>query len=114
MGSAALVEHVRGLISDPQVPHVIGVCSPTGFTAEAKSINLGLPNVKLVLVEPGSKGGWSTHTAGDNVELNLLELFDPESATQKVERVRVEVAQRPEVSTSMLPFAISDKRWWQQ
>lgn len=35
IGLGELVDHVRRLAGDARVPHIIGVCSPSGFTEEA-------------------------------------------------------------------------------
>jgi len=82
-----LVEHVRKLVGDPNIPHVIGVCSPTGFTQKAKDARLDLPNVAVVLIEPDGTGGWKTTPAGENVDPRVLKLFDPEGAGEKIRRV---------------------------
>ncbi|MBU0719454.1 MAG: hypothetical protein KJ749_14500 [Planctomycetes bacterium] len=82
-----LSNHVRELITDVKVPHVIGVCSPTGFTNEARAASLSAPNVTVVLIEPDGRGGWRTIGAGENVAPHWLEIFDPEGAKQKLKRV---------------------------
>lgn len=82
-----LVDHVRKLVGDPNVPHVIGVCSPSGFTERAKDAKLDMPHVAVVLVEPDGVGGWRTMAAGESVDPRLLKLFDPEGDSEKIERV---------------------------
>lgn len=82
-----LVAHVRKLVGDPNVPHVIGVCSPTGFTARAREARLDLPNVAVVLIEPDGLGGWKTTATGENVDPRVLKLFDPEGSGEKIRRV---------------------------
>lgn len=83
-----LTDHVRRLVRDPHVPHVIGVCSPSGFTDEARQGRIGLPNVTVVLIEPDGHDGWRTSATDDGVDDRLLRIFDPEAANLKVERVR--------------------------
>jgi len=82
-----LTDHVRRLVADRKVPYIIGICSPTGFSEEARNVRMDLPNVSIVLVEPDRSGGWRTRAAGDSVDPRLPRIFDPESAKQKVERV---------------------------
>jgi hypothetical protein len=83
-----LMDHVRGLVRDPRIPHVIGVCSPSGFTDEAKRAKLGVPNATVILIEPDGLGGWRTSATEDGVDDRVLKIFDPEGTKQKVERVR--------------------------
>lgn len=89
-----LVDHVNKLVGDQKLPHVIGVCSPSGFTEAARQVNLDRPNVTLVLVEPREGGGW--RVSGGNEELSeaVLSLFDPEDAGKKLARVKQEVDSR--------------------
>lgn len=82
-----LQDHVRRLVVDERVPHVIGVCGPAGFSPEARRVRLDLPNVTVVLTEPDSGGGWRVSGLGE-VDPRLLKIFDPETANDKVERVR--------------------------
>lgn len=93
-GLGELTDHVRRLVGDRKVPHIIGVCSPSGFTNEARLARLDLPGVTVVLVEPDGSGGWRTSGASENVDPRLLRIFDPESAKQKVERVRRVIEER--------------------
>ncbi len=89
-----LVDHVRKLVTDPKLPHVIGVCSPSGFTEEARSSQLELPNVTLVLIEPGQSGGWRVTGVNDDISEQVLSMFDPEAVSQKLDRVRREIRER--------------------
>lgn len=86
IGSRELLDHVQSLRADPRVPHVIGVCSPTGFTPEALAIRADLSNVILVLIEPGPTGGWRVH-GGESLDRAVLALFDPEDRPAKAQRV---------------------------
>ena len=88
IGLAALREHVRQLIGDPRVPHVVGVCAPSGFTEEARETPLGLPNTKVVWIEPDGHGGWRVGSGEDDIPAELLEVFDPEDHAQKIDRVQ--------------------------
>ena len=87
IGLGDLVDHVRRIVGDSRVPHVIGVCSPTGFSEEVRQGRLELPNVTLVLIEPDERGGWSVAGANENVDARVLRIFDPEGSKQKLERV---------------------------
>ncbi|MCO6435946.1 MAG: hypothetical protein J5J06_02535 [Phycisphaerae bacterium] len=89
-----LQDHVRRLVTNPRVPHIIGVCSPTGFTDEARHARIEAPNLTVVLVEPDDRGGWQTSGPGGAVDSRLLRMFDPESARQKVARVRSVIGER--------------------
>lgn len=89
-----LLDHVRKLVSDPSVPYVIGVCAPSGFTDEARTAKLDLPNVSLALVEPTSGGGWRVTGAGDDLPGHALAMFDPERANEKIDRVKQVIQQR--------------------
>ncbi len=94
IGLGELTDHVRQLVQDSSVPHIIGVCSPTGFTEEALQVRLDIPHVTLVLVEPDGHGGWRTVAAGDDVDPRLTRIFDPEGSNEKVERVRAILDER--------------------
>lgn len=87
IGPRELLEHVQSLRTDPAVPHVIGVCSPTGFTPEARAVKADSGNIILVLVEPGSHGGWRVHGA-EGLDQAVLDLFDPEDRRAKAQRVQ--------------------------
>jgi hypothetical protein len=91
---AELADHIRGLIQDPGVPHVIGVCAPQGFSQQARSTPLEFPNVQVVLVEPGPAGGWRVSAAGGTVPEPLRALFDPEHNQDKIRRVQETIDQR--------------------
>ena len=94
IGLGELTDHVRQLVADARVPHVIGVCSPSGFTEEAREVSLSSANVQVVLIEPDGAGGWRTTAAGEGVDPRLLRIFDPESTKQKLERVYDAVEER--------------------
>ncbi len=89
-----LVDHVRSLVGEPEVPHIIGICAPGGFTDEARNSQLDLPNITLVLVEPGAQDGWRITGLGDDVPEFALSLFDPEETSRKLDRVRREIEER--------------------
>ncbi|UCG31731.1 MAG: hypothetical protein JSU68_08680 [Phycisphaerales bacterium] len=94
VSSVELMRHVRGLLTDPEVPHLIGVCSPTGFTSDARNAALDLPNVTLVLTEPRADGGWNTHAVGEEAPEAVCRLFDPEEVSQKIQRATAEIERR--------------------
>lgn len=83
-----LADHARKLVADRRVPHIIGICSPTGFTEEARSARLDVDNATVILIEPDGHGGWRTTAVGEDVDPPLIRIFDPEGAKQKEERVR--------------------------
>ncbi len=89
-----LMDHVRQLAGDPRVLHVIGVCSPSGFSDEASEARIDMPGVTVVLVEPDGHGGWRTTSASESVDPRVLKIFDPEGANEKIERVRLAVEER--------------------
>ena len=88
IGLGELVDHVRQLTGDARVPQIVGVCSPTGFTDEAKAAKIDMPNVSVVLVEPDGHGGWQTSSSAEDTDVRLLKLFDPEGTQEKTQRVR--------------------------
>lgn len=94
IGLGALVDHVRQLVGASNVLHVIGICSPSGFTEEARAAHLDTPHATVVLIEPDGRGGWQTTATGDSVEPRVLKIFDPEGANEKMERVRLAVDER--------------------
>ncbi len=89
-----LQDHVRKLVVDPSVEHVIGVCAPSGFTPAARAAKLELPNVTLVTIEPAPGGGWTVASSREEVPEHVLAMFDPEEATDKLDRVRDELERR--------------------
>ncbi|MCP4246597.1 MAG: hypothetical protein GY778_06075 [bacterium] len=89
-----LVDHVGKLVTDPKLPHVVGVCSPSGFTEEARNSQLELPNVNLVLIAPSQAGGWRVTGVNEDMPDYVTAMFDPEDASQKLERVRDEIRDR--------------------
>lgn len=101
---ATLVDHVRALVGDARVPHIIGVCSPSGFADDARAARPVLPNVSLVLIEPDGKGGWLVGGGGGDVDARLLKLFDPEGASEKIRRVTAYIASH---RTDLLTGAMS-------
>jgi hypothetical protein len=89
-----LADHVRRLVGEAKVPHLVGVCSPSGFDSEALDARLDLPHVTLVLVEPRQGGGWKVHSAQEKLPEEILRLFDPEELNQKLARVQQEIEDR--------------------
>jgi hypothetical protein len=94
VGLGELTDHLRKLTGDRSVRYIVGVCSPSGFTDEARQARLEASNAAVVLIEPDGQGGWRTTAAGDSVDPRLLKIFDPEGGKQKVERVRRIVQER--------------------
>ncbi|KAA0222773.1 MAG: hypothetical protein KJ057_08255 [Phycisphaerae bacterium] len=104
IGLAELTDHVRRLAGDAKTPHVIGVCSPTGFTREVHNSGLDFPNITLVLVEPDGSGGWKVFSPGAAVDARVLAIFDPEGSRQKVDRAKRVVE---EASADLLTGSLS-------
>lgn len=94
IGLSALVAHVKELAGDADVPHLIGVCSPSGFTDEVKRGGLDLPQVTLVLIEPRPDGGWNVLPGSPDASAADCRLFDPEAMSQKLARVKEEISAR--------------------
>ncbi len=94
VGLAELLEHIRRIAPSPEIPHVVGVCSPGGFTDEVKRSHLDLPNVTLVVVEPRADGGWSVTGLSEAADERVCRLFDPDTTARKIERVRQEIEAR--------------------
>lgn len=88
IGLGELTDHIRTLVRNPRVPHIIGICSPTGFTDEALRAKSDVPNTSVILIEPDGHGGWRTSASDEKVDPRLLKIFDPEGSTQKIDRVR--------------------------
>ena len=94
IGLGELVDHVRKLVGNSQVLHVIGVCSTSGFTEEARNVRLEMPNATVVLIEPDDHSGWRVTGVGEGIEPSVLKIFDPESANEKIDRVRQAVEEK--------------------
>lgn len=88
IGLGELNEHLSKLVGERRVPHIIGVCSPTGFTVEAREAKLSGDQVTVVLIEPDALGGWKVAGSGDRVDARLLRIFDPEGPKEKADRAR--------------------------
>ncbi len=99
-----VMEHVQSLITDPKVPHVIGICSPSGFDNDVYNTPPTLANVKLVFVEPRDNGGWRVTPSDKQLDARLCKLFDPEDAAAKLSRVRRAVEEQ---SSDLLTGSIS-------
>ncbi|MBN2562540.1 MAG: hypothetical protein JXQ75_16570 [Phycisphaerae bacterium] len=89
-----LADHVRDLVRDAKAPHLIGVCSPSGFEEDVWNTPPEMGNVRLVLIEPREDGGWRVASTDKNLDERLCKLFDPEHALQKLDRVRQEIKDR--------------------
>ena len=49
---------------------------------------LQIANTTVVLIEPDASGGWKVSSAGGDIDRQVLELFDPEDMTEKIDRVK--------------------------
>ena len=104
VSAAQLVAHLRDVAADTRTPHLVGVCSPSGFADDVWRHPPELANVNLVLVEPRAGGGWRT-TAGDaKIDPRFVKLFDPEGTGHKLTRIRQEISDR---STDLLMGGLS-------
>lgn len=101
---AQMTSHVRSLVTDLRAPHLVGICSPSGFEESVRRAPIDLPNVTLVLIEPTESGGWKVTCPGRSIDERLLKLFNPENVAQKLDRVRREVEER---STDLLTGGLS-------
>jgi len=99
-----LVDHVHDLIVDPEVPHVISVCSPSGFTDDVYRAGLEIPNVTLVLVSPEAEGGWRVESSGGEIDESMRALFDPGNTSREADWIRKEIMGRLQVAH---PAAVS-------
>jgi hypothetical protein len=104
---ADLREHVKQLVGDGRVPVIVGVCSPSGFSEEARRTRLDLGNATVVLIEPDQHGGWQVGSADEHVDPRIIALFDPEDIEQKVGRVREEISAR---SADLLTGSLSTEQ----
>lgn len=98
-----LSAHLKAIAPNPKVPHLVGVCSTSGFTDDARNARHDYPNITLVLVEPRTGGGWRI-TAPEDVPGFVHRLFDPEDSEQKLARVHREIEKR---STDLLTGGLS-------
>jgi hypothetical protein len=90
IGANELSAYLQRLAPDRQARCVIGICAPSGFTPEARALLSKNPNLTLVLVEPTRGGGWRV-TAGEDAPDFVRQMFDPEDAEQKMDRVSAAV-----------------------
>ncbi len=91
IGLGDLADHVRKLVGDQNTPHIIGVCSPSGFTEEAREAGLDYTNVQLVLIEPDGAGGWKITPTAEDVDPRIAQMFDPEGSSDKTERIKAAI-----------------------
>lgn len=89
-------EHLRKLVGvrAANTPHLVGICSPGGFSPEVWNASFDDRNVKVVLIEPLSGGGWRVQSASKSLPADYVRLFDPEGGRDKLERVRREIENR--------------------
>lgn len=99
-----LTRHVESLKTKHKAPHLIGVCSPSGFEDEVWNAPPQIPGVRLILIEPREDGGWRVSKGLGTHDAKLCKLFDPEQIGQKIGRVRRELEER---STDLLTGSVS-------
>ncbi len=103
---AQLMSHVEGLTTGAKAPHIVSVCSPSGFTEDVWASPPDFQNVRLILAAPRDGGGW--RVAGDGkLDEKLVKLFDPEDVGDKVGRVKQAVEEH---STDLLTGGISAEK----
>jgi len=83
-----LEEHLARYVANRPITQVLGVCSPSGFTHEARTTAFSRPGLSVVLTEPLPGGGWRTTPICGDLREAARELFDPESRPQKLARVQ--------------------------
>ena len=89
-----LMEHLRGLMTDAKVPHLVGVCSPSGFEDDVWNAPPEFAHLKLVMIAPREEGGWRVTPADEKLDRRLCKLFDPEDVGHKLKRVKREIEER--------------------
>jgi len=89
-----LVDHLRQVTVRDVPTQIIGVCSPSGFTEDARRVGFQAPGVTVVLIEPRPDGGWRVAGLSGPYLDRACELFDAESRSQKIERIRRTVAEQ--------------------
>ncbi len=94
IGRTELTRHLEMLTDRSVGSHVIGVCSPSGFTTEARRPGASRPDVTLVLIEPHEGGGWTVTGVSGPALVRACEFFDPEDEDRKLARVRQAVDER--------------------
>lgn len=91
---AQLMEHLRGLMTDAKAPHLIGVCSPSGFEDDVWNVPPEFARLNLVLIAPREDGGWRVTPTDEKLDRRWCKLFDPEDVGRKLKRVKREVEAR--------------------
>lgn len=104
VGLGELSEHVRRLTGNAKIKHLVGICSPSGFSDVVHESRLEFPNTTLVLIEPDGKGGWVVRSPDPDVDKRVLNLFDPEGDRHKIERA---IRQIEEDSAALLTGSLS-------
>ncbi len=85
---ATLVEHVEELTKRHVRTHIVGVCSPSGFTEDARRATFRRPGLTVVLIEPHASGGWEVHGLSGPDLRTATAFFDAEPEPEKMRRVR--------------------------
>jgi hypothetical protein len=73
---------------------IVGVCSTSGFTDEAKRKAPSFPLVQVVLIEPNQAGGWTVQGLGADPADKMIKLFDPEAVEEKIQRIERLIEER--------------------
>ncbi len=102
--ASELSDHVRKLVTGAKVPHLIGVCSPSGFEDDVWESPPQIRGVRLVLIEPRADGGYRISKGLGTHDAKLCKLFDPEHIGSKIGRVRAEIEH---CSTDLLTGSLS-------
>ncbi len=104
VSASELSEHVRKLVTSSRAPHLIGVCSPSGFEEDVWDSPPQIQGARLVLIEPREDGGYRISKGLGTHDAKLCKLFDPEHIGQKLGRVRREIE---EGSSDLLTGSLS-------
>ncbi|MFQ5424838.1 MAG: hypothetical protein ACE5F9_12765 [Phycisphaerae bacterium] len=104
---AELTAHVQRLVTSAKAPHLIGVCSPSGFEKEIWDTPPQVRGARIVLIEPRADGGWRVSKGLGTHDAKLCKLFDPEQVGHKLHRVQQEIEER---STDLLTGSLSAAR----
>ncbi|RME37588.1 MAG: hypothetical protein D6788_09135, partial [Planctomycetota bacterium] len=104
-----LTAHLERIVKEPKVPHLVGICSPTGFTESARNARFDRKNLTVVLIEPDDADGWRVFApgGGSDADPQVLALFDPEDRAEKIARVRRRIEQMgAELSTGGISASV--------
>lgn len=88
LGSVDVQRAISELVIQEGIFYYIGIFSTTGWTPEALRSIPQDKNLLCSLIEKHPERGWRVHGKGDDRWGRWVSVFDPESESEKVERVR--------------------------